>query len=74
MTHWQDDALCATTGVELFFPDNAGDNSGPAKKVCAACPVQMQCLKWILANDDGYGIAGGMTPNERKQLRLAVRA
>jgi hypothetical protein len=57
----------------LFFP---AAERGPvravqvaaAKAVCAGCPVRPECLSEALARIP-YGIAGGLTENERRRLR-----
>lgn len=63
------DALCAQTDPELFFPDKF-DNSYAhlAKKICAQCPVQIDCLDWAIRNKEEHGIWGGTTPRERQTL------
>ena len=65
---WQADALCAQTDPEAFFPEKGG-STRDAKKVCGACPVKQQCLEYALANDERFGIWGGMSERERRRLR-----
>jgi WhiB family redox-sensing transcriptional regulator len=71
--NWQQDALCAQTDPELFFPDAKG-NMDAAKKVCAKCEVGLQCLMYAIENekemfdDQKKGIFGGMTEAEREVL------
>ncbi|MGH3829469.1 MAG: WhiB family transcriptional regulator, partial [Pseudonocardiaceae bacterium] len=74
---WWRDAACAVgAGVE-FFPER-GDKAAVvvAKRVCAGCPVRVECLADVLAWEpcSGYrhGVAGGLTPRERARL-VAVR-
>lgn len=69
---WRDSALCAQTDPELFFPTIARQSGFDAKKVCAACPVQVECLEFALGNDVDFGIFGGLTPRERWALRQQV--
>lgn len=64
---WQDDALCAEVGPELFFPEK-GESAAPAKSVCAACPVVAECLGYALSNRLTVGIYAGMTITERRDL------
>jgi WhiB family redox-sensing transcriptional regulator len=40
---WRDAALCAQTDPDLWFPELGGTGS-PARRICAACPVQAECL------------------------------
>lgn len=71
---WRHDAACRDENPELFFP--IGD-TGPsllqteeAKLVCQRCPVIYDCLKLALTTDmAGFGVWGGMSENERRELR-----
>lgn len=65
---WQVDALCAQTDPEAFFPEKGG-STRDAKKVCAACPVRQECLDYAMANDERFGIWGGLSERERRRLR-----
>ena len=65
---WQDEALCAQTDPEAFFPDE-GIPSGEAKRLCKSCPVRQQCLDYALQNNEAYGIWGGLSANQRANLR-----
>lgn len=60
---WQADAACASVDPELFFPKH-GDTF-PAKRVCAGCPVVVDCLEHAIAHREPSGIWGGLTPDER---------
>lgn len=71
--HWTDDAVCATVDPELFFPTIGGD-AGPAKKVCAACPVAAQCLREAIDDPSLDGVWGGKTVMDRRALRRPGRA
>lgn len=64
---WMDDALCAQTDPEAFFPDKGGSTRA-AKAVCAACPVRQQCLDYALAHRETSGIWGGLSALERRAL------
>lgn len=65
---WQTDALCAQTDPEAFFPEKGG-STRDAKKVCSACTVRSECLEYALANDERFGIWGGLSERERRRLR-----
>ncbi|WP_456946824.1 WhiB family transcriptional regulator [Geodermatophilus sp. SYSU D00697] len=69
---WRLDALCAETDPEAFFPEKGG-STREAKRVCAGCPVRSQCLEFALANDERFGIWGGLSERERRRLRLQRR-
>ena len=60
--------------MTLFFPSR-GEPAGPARQVCAACPVRQQCLDYAITNRIVHGIWGGLSERERRALRsLWVRA
>jgi len=65
---WQADSLCAQTDPEAFFPEKGG-STRDAKKICASCDVRAQCLEYALANDERFGIWGGLSERERRKLR-----
>jgi WhiB family redox-sensing transcriptional regulator len=53
-----------------WFPEQHNHVLGEyAKKVCAECPVEEQCLEWALQNDEQHGIWGGTTPKQRMRIR-----
>jgi WhiB family redox-sensing transcriptional regulator len=65
---WQADALCAQTDPESFFPEKGG-STRDAKKICTSCEVRSECLEYALANDERFGIWGGLSERERRKLR-----
>lgn len=65
---WTEHALCRGADPDLFFPTRHSDSDSEgaaAKAVCAECPVAVDCLEYALANNEKYGIWGGMTVRER---------
>jgi WhiB family redox-sensing transcriptional regulator len=69
---WRLDALCAETDPEAFFPEKGG-STREAKRVCSGCAVRSECLEYALANDERFGIWGGLSERERRRVRLARR-
>jgi WhiB family redox-sensing transcriptional regulator len=65
---WQERALCAQTDPEAFFPEKGG-STREAKRVCASCDVRAECLEYALANDERFGIWGGLSERERRKLK-----
>ena len=65
---WQDRGLCAQTDPEAFFPEKGG-STREAKKVCLTCDVRQECLEYALANDERFGIWGGLSERERRKLK-----
>ena len=68
---WQDRALCAQTDPEAFFPEKGG-STREAKKICQRCPVRAECLEYALANDERFGIWGGLSERERRRLKRGI--
>lgn len=64
---WQDQALCAQTDPELFFPDKSG-STREAKRVCQSCEVRTQCLEYAIANQERFGVWGGLSERERRKV------
>lgn len=77
-TDWTRHAACRNEDPELFFPVT---EEGPeasrvrvALRVCASCPVRVECRNYALGSDMRYGIWGGLTERQRAELRSARRA
>jgi len=73
---WQRRAACRRPGVDpdSFYPDKGGSTRA-AKRICNGeqgrwpCPVRAQCLDFALANDERFGIWGGLSERERRKLK-----
>lgn len=77
MENWRMHAACRDEDPDLFFPIGT---TGPAlvqteeaKTVCRGCPVQEQCLRWALENNQDAGVWGGLGENERRALKRRGR-
>lgn len=68
---WQEKALCAETDPEAFFPEKGG-STREAKRICRACSVRDECLEYALANDERFGIWGGLSERERRRLKKQI--
>lgn len=68
---WQEKALCAQTDPEAFFPEKGG-STREAKRICGGCDVRAECLEYALAQDERFGIWGGLSERERRRLRRAA--
>ena len=68
------EAKCRDTILpDLFFPDGAEINHDPEQvrmiqEICCACPVQVECLRFALDNDEQHGYWGGFSPKERFKM------
>lgn len=63
---------CRTMDPDTWFPVGT---SGPAlmqeevaKSFCHACPIEQQCLASALILGSDYGVWGGMSASERRNL------
>lgn len=71
---WRDSALCARVDPTLWFPDSYLylAQVRAAKRVCRVCPSLLPCQEWALTETRAGqlvdGIAGGLTPKERRRL------
>lgn len=68
---WREDALCAQTDPEAFFPEK-GDENTTAKRVCGRCTVRSQCLACALDGDERFGVWGGLTTRERNRIKKSL--
>lgn len=68
---WQDQALCAQTDPEAFFPEKGG-STREAKAVCKVCAVREECLSYALKSDERFGIWGGLSERERRRIKRSA--
>jgi WhiB family transcriptional regulator, redox-sensing transcriptional regulator len=66
---WMKRALCSQTDPEAFFPEKGG-STHEAKRVCRGCEVRSECLEFALDHEERYGIWGGMSERERRNVTL----
>lgn len=75
---WRRHAACRGEDPELFFPVGSPgpvlEQIAAAKALCAKCPVRAACLRFALETGQGYGIWGGLTEDERRNLRRRERS
>ncbi len=82
---WQDVAACRGKDIVLFFgPDGERQperdvRERKAKSVCAACPVQAECLTYAVSRPEKNGTWGGLNeeeraPDRRRRMRRANAA
>lgn len=76
---WHLHAKCRNNFSHLFFPpttferkDDRERREARARAVCNSCAVRKECLEYALQIREPYGIWGGFTESERKQLLAAV--
>jgi WhiB family transcriptional regulator, redox-sensing transcriptional regulator len=65
---WAEDARCLQAEPDTFFPEKGG-STREAKRICSSCDVRDACLEYALANDERFGIWGGLSERERRKLK-----
>lgn len=64
---------CRRVDPEVFFPIGDGPGSvaavNRAKEICSFCPIRQECLNHALTTNQQYGVWGGASENERRQLQ-----
>lgn len=62
--------LAPTVAAATFFPGQ-GDDTLPAKRLCARCPVLAECREYALSYSTRVlpGIWGGLSEKERRAIR-----
>lgn len=72
---WTDDAKCKDVDPEFFFVESDTKVKSAVKKIneakafCQGCPVAVQCLGYAIREDLEYGVYGGLSEDERKDLK-----
>jgi WhiB family redox-sensing transcriptional regulator len=64
---WAKWARCQEVGGDWHFPE-ASQSAAVARSICRHCEVCQECLEWALITDERYGVWGGLTPKERRNL------
>ncbi len=65
---WASQARCLQAEPDTFFPEKGG-STREAKRICTSCDVRDLCLEYALANDERFGIWGGLSERERRKLK-----
>ncbi|MER5733418.1 WhiB family transcriptional regulator [Streptomyces sp. NPDC002138] len=72
---WQTEAACRDLGPNRFFHpagergEDREERDEAAKRVCAVCPVRRACLEHALNTHEAFGVWGGLTEDERREMR-----
>ena len=66
---WRSSAACIGMDSNIFFLDYRG-NYRQARAICQACPVRTECLDSELAYAETWGMFGGLSPRERREIRF----
>lgn len=69
---WMIKASCSDAPANIFFLENEPAATkaqvAKARALCDVCPVQVRCLEYALNNKEHYGIWGGKSPRERREM------
>jgi WhiB family transcriptional regulator, redox-sensing transcriptional regulator len=61
---------CAGRDHNAFFPDSSAIKAAkPAIRICRQCPLRTPCGTWAINTRQEFGIWGGLTPLQRRQIR-----
>jgi WhiB family transcriptional regulator, redox-sensing transcriptional regulator len=69
---WHSEAVCRRDEAGLFFAPSKEPTASrlsreqAAKRVCARCPVMVECREHALELPEPYGVWGGLTAAERR--------
>ncbi len=74
---WRNTAACRDTDPDLFFPIGstglAIEQIADAKEVCMSCDARGDCLDFALDTNQDSGVWGGLSEEERREIRRARR-
>lgn len=71
---WRTRARCVNYDPEIWFPIEMHPRAAePAKRICAGCEVLDECLEWALSTGQHYGVWGGLSTQERPNVRRRRR-
>ena len=65
---WYEQAACLDKDADCLFTENGGSTRA-AKRIGQTCTVKTECLEYALANDERFGIWGGLSERERRRLK-----
>lgn len=65
---WEHQAECKNAQPDIFHPEKGG-STREAKKICSRCPVIQECLDYALEHNERFGIWGGLSERERRQMQ-----
>ena len=69
---WMLLARCRSLAPEEFFPSD-GVGVDVARRICAECSVQAECLEYALTYRIEHGVWGGASERERRRIQRRRR-
>lgn len=76
--YWQELARCRNVDPLLFFhPQNERGASRSrrdqsAKRVCAPCPVRLECADYAIRAREPFGVWGGLSEDDREAIHREI--
>lgn len=74
---WMEDAACLDIELQVFYPRSHKIGRpldvSEAKAICLTCPVKKTCLAFSIAHNIPYGVWGGWSWTERKNLSAKTK-
>jgi WhiB family redox-sensing transcriptional regulator len=76
---WHSEAVCRRDEAALFFAPSKEPTAdrlsreAAAKRVCARCPVMVECREHALLLPEPYGVWGGLMAAERRVVQARRR-
>ncbi|MYB39779.1 WhiB family transcriptional regulator [Candidatus Saccharibacteria bacterium] len=64
---------CHNSNPDLFFPEQGGSTK-QAKAVCGGCVIRRACLCWGVMLPEKFGVWGGSSDLDRRDVRRQLRA
>lgn len=72
------DHIPCAQAPDLYYPDTNAENGAHsarlAKQACKSCPLLYKCGAYAIKYREEYGIWGGMSPGDRKNIRRKANA
>jgi WhiB family transcriptional regulator, redox-sensing transcriptional regulator len=65
--NWMTQARCRDGASSEFFPSD-GVGVERARRICAECPVKVECLEYALTYRIDHGVWGGCSERERRRM------
>lgn len=66
---WRTRAKCRTEDFSDGDPFYDPANYAKAQLICSQCPVSQMCLSYAMKAEELYGVWGGKTPEQRRDIR-----
>lgn len=66
---WLERAACRGLPPSMFYPE-WGEEGAEARRICAGCPVRVECLDHAVVTGEKWGIWGGLNNKRRRVLRV----